>query len=233
MTREQDFERRLAEWLDDGPSTAPIEAVDRALERTAGRRQRRGPWRWLDIPWRYLGHGSRTRGLARAIPVAAVLVGLLLTSLLVSLPFAGGPGPTPGMDASEIYVVAGPVRTESETGAPERLTRSIHFEVGDPRVDGKASQVLEVALDTETGLRIARGTMRLENAWGAWEGTVDVIAYPNGEEVEVAALSGSDAYDGFIYHYSIHDQPAGAERTVEGAIWPDEPPAMPDPSLLP
>ena len=50
MTPEQDFERRLTDWLSDGPSMAPAEVVDRALEQTSGRRQRRGVQRWFSIP---------------------------------------------------------------------------------------------------------------------------------------------------------------------------------------
>ena len=44
MTREQDLERHLADWLTDGPVTAPTEVVDEAIERTAGRRQRHPLW---------------------------------------------------------------------------------------------------------------------------------------------------------------------------------------------
>ena len=50
MTREQDLERRLADWLTDGPVTAPTEVVDEAIERTVGRPQRRPIWGWLRVP---------------------------------------------------------------------------------------------------------------------------------------------------------------------------------------
>ena len=52
-------------------------------------------------------------------------------------------------------------------------------------------------------------------------------------ELEFAALEGSSAYAGSIYDFTVRSHPSEAERAVAGAIWPDEPPAMPDPSLLP
>ncbi len=75
--------------------------------------------------------------------------------------------------------------------------------------------------------------MRLENDWGTWEGPVDIVRYPSGEEYEYASLRGSGAYEGFTYLYVVRQATAEAERTVEGAIWPDEPPPLADPSLLP
>ena len=50
MMREQDLERRLADWLSDGPVTAPTEVVDKAIERTVGRRQRHPLWGRLREP---------------------------------------------------------------------------------------------------------------------------------------------------------------------------------------
>ena len=75
--------------------------------------------------------------------------------------------------------------------------------------------------------------MHLGNAWGAWDGPVDIVRYPSGEESEYASLRGSGAYAGYTYEYTVRQATAEAERTVEGAIWPDEPPPLPDPSLLP
>ena len=49
----------------------------------------------------------------------------------------------------------------------------------------------------------------------------------------MAGPAGQDTYKGFSYFHSTRGHAAETERTVEGAIWPGEPPPMPDPSLLP
>ena len=233
MTPEQDLERRLADWLADGPNMAPTEVVERALQQTAGRRQRRGLRRWFSIPSQLVARWRPTGGLARVVPVAAVMAGLLLVGLILSLPSMDQAGPAPGMTPSEIRTIAGVASVNDESTTPGRLTRTLEFAVEDPRIDGVARQEFEILQDAESDMYIARGVMHLQNAWGTWDGPVELIGYPGGELIETAALTGSGAYAGFTYHYAIHDQPAGTERALEGAIWPDEPPAMPGPSLLP
>lgn len=233
MTREQDFERRLADWLEDGPATAPIEVVDRALEHTAERRQRRGPWRWLVLPLERIGHRFPAQRAARVSGLAIVLAGILLTSAVVSVPFMGGGlGPAPKMDDQAIRVIEGTAEVDVLDESPTDLIRSIDIETGDQRIDGRARQELTVLVQSAS-TRQLHGTMRLVNDWGTWAGPIDIVRYPSGEEYEYAALRGSGTYEGFTYHYIVHRPAAEAERTVEGAIWPDEPPPLPDPSLLP
>lgn len=229
MTRDQELERQLAEWLEAGPVVAPPPVVDRAIGQSRGRRQRRGPWRWL--AWLPLLPGRRARSLPRMAVLTAVLSAVLLTSLWVTLPL-GGPGRAPEMKPSAVRAVSGVVHVADDTDARAGRSRTFEFEVGDPRIDGRASVALDVSFET-TDMYHYRGTMRLENDWGAWEGPVEIAGYPTGEEVELARLAGEGAFEGFTYVYAIHGQVAGAERTVEGAIWPDEPPSMPDPSSLP
>jgi hypothetical protein len=163
--------------------------------------------------------------------ITAVLSALLLTSLLVTLPL-GGPGRAPEMNPSAVRAVSGVVHVADETDSRTGLSRTLEFEVEDPRIDGRASVALDVSFET-ADMYHYRGTMRLDNAWGAWEGPVEIAGYPTGEEVGLARLAGEDAFEGFTYVYAIHGQNAGAERAVEGAIWPDEQPSMPDPSSLP
>jgi hypothetical protein len=233
MTREQDFERQLAEWLEAGPVTAPSEVVDRAIARTAGRRQRRRAWAWLSRPEVLLRQTGVTGRPMRMATFAVLLVGLLLTSLLLAVPLGGGAGPTPEMDPSAVRAIAGTAHVIDRSEAAGSLLRVIDVEVEDQRIDGQATQTLQVLLETPTGMHRSRGTMRLVNDWGAWEGPLDVVAYPSGEEYELASLEGTGAYAGYTYLHSVRHQPDEADRTVEGAIWPDEPPSMPDPSLLP
>ena len=233
MTRDQDLERQLADWLVAGPSTAPAEVIDQALEQTEGRRQRRGAWRLLVLPLARLGRWFPTYRTARVSVLAAVLVGILLTSVIVSVPFlGGGPGPLPEMDSAVPRGVAGTAEMDVVSETPETQVRSIDFETGDQRIDGRARQELTVLVQTGSAGQL-HGTMRLDNAWGTWEGPVDIVRYPSGGEYEYASLQGSGAYEGFTYQYVVRQATAEAERTVKGAIWPDEPPPPLDPSLLP
>jgi hypothetical protein len=229
MTRDQDFERQLADWLESGPVVAPTEVVDRAIEQTRGRRQRRAWWSWAHA----LGDRLRSDGRARPLGVALILVLTLLATFAVAVPLAGGPSPAPEMDPLAARAIAGNARVFDETASPTGVTRVVDIQVGDPRVDGQARQELEALLGSETGIYHRRGIMRLENAWGSWQGPVDVAGYPTGEEFEFASLTGSGAYEGFVYLHTVRIHPSGAGRAVEGAIWPDEPPPIPDPSLLP
>jgi len=241
MTRDQDLERQLADWLVAGPSTAPAEVIEQALKQTEGRRQRRGAWRLLVLPFARLGRWVPVYRTATVGALAVVLVGILLTSVVVSVPFLGGgpgpsptptPGPPPEMDSAVPGDVAGTAEIDIVSETPAEVVRSIDFETADPRIDGRARQVLTVLVQTGSARQL-HGSMRLDNAWGAWEGPVDIVRYPSGEEYEYASLQGSGTYKGFTYLYVVHQATAEAERTVKGAIWPDEPPPPPDPSLLP
>jgi hypothetical protein len=245
MTREQDLERQLAEWLDVGPSTAPAEIVEQALEQTAGRHQSRGAWRLLVLPLARLGRWSLTYRTARVSALAAVLAGILLTSVIVYVPFTGGgPGPSPSpepapklgpaplMDSAATLVVSGMAGVDIKSETPAMQVRSMDLETDDPRIDGRAIQELAVLVEAG-GIRQLHGSMRLQNDWGTWEGPVDIVRYPSGEEYEYASLTGSGAYAGFTYLYTVRQATAEAERAVEGAIWPGEPPPLLDPSLLP
>ena len=147
MTREQDFERRLADWLESGPVTAPSEVVDRALERTEGRRQRRGVWRWLPLPVGLVDRWFPTHRLAQATALVALLAGVLLTSVVVSVPFVGGPGPAPQMDATRIEALAGVARVTEERIVWGVLERTLEIESGDPRIDGETVSAAPVSLD--------------------------------------------------------------------------------------
>ncbi len=103
----------------------------------------------------------------------------------------------------------------------------------DVRVSGEARQVLHIEAAPGVGLQRSIGTMRLENEWGAWEGVVSGVRYPDGSELDYGWLRGQGNYAGFSYFHSTQGHATEAARAVEGAIWPGEPPPMPDPSLLP
>ena len=233
MTRDQDFERHLSDWLADGPVTAPDEVVSEALQHTAERQQHH-PLRVrlaavLDgLSW------TRASG-ARPLPLATVVVigAVLLTASMLTLgSLGGGPGSAPPMDAAAVRVIDGNVELDSATDVAGGSERVLRIETDDPRIRGKARQLLAIEDAPEAGLERSTGVMRLENEWGAWEGIVKGVRYPDGTEIEYGWLTGEVAYAGFTYFHSTRDHPAEAERVLEGAIWPGEHPPMPDPSLL-
>ncbi len=227
MTREQDLQRRLVDWLNDGPVASPTEVVDEAIERTVGRRQHHPLWAWLLKPLDRVRAGDETR------VVVLVLALTMLAALAIGVPLAGGTRPAPEMDPSSVLTVTGATEVISESeldGVFERLER---VDVSDPRVRGEARQVMHVDAAPGAGLQRSTGVMRLENEWGTWEGTIHGVRYPDGSELEYGWLKGHETYEGFSYFHSTLGHPAETGRTVEGTIWPGEPPPAPDPSLLP
>ena len=229
MTREQDLERRLADWLADGPVTAPTEVVDEAIERTAGRRQRHPLWGWLREPFDRVRAGSETR----IVVLIVVLALSILAALAIAVPFAGGTRPAPEMDPTSVLAITGTTEVISESEVDGVFERAVRVVASDPSASGEARQVLLIEAAPGVGLQRSIGMMRLENEWGAWEGVVRGARYPDGSELEYGWLAGQDTYQGFSYFHSTRGHAAETERTVEGAIWPGEPPPMPDLSLLP
>lgn len=229
MTREQDLERHLADWLTDGPVTAPAEIVDEAIERAAGRRQRHPLWGRLGEPL----HRVRTRNQTRVVALIVVLVLTLLAALAIAVPFAGGTRPAPEMDPTSALGIAGTTEVISESEVGGVMERLVRVDAADPRVRGEARQVLHIEVAPGVGLQRSTGVMRLANEWGAWEGVVQRTRYPDGSELEYGWLAGQDTYEGFSYFHSARGLATEAKQAVEGAIWPGEPPPMPDPSLLP
>ena len=79
MTRFDDplFDPRLADWLEEDPSTAPDQALDVVLASLPSIKQRRA----VRVPWRNRDMTNTLRlGLAAAVVVAATLGGLYVLS---------------------------------------------------------------------------------------------------------------------------------------------------------
>lgn len=229
MTREQDLERRLAEWLGDGPAAAPTAVVETAIELIAGRPQRRRLWGWLPEMTARMWIGDRPR--AFGLLVALVLT--LLMALVVAVPFGGGTSPAPPMNVTGSLATTGTMDIVTETEVDGTVQRIVVVDASDPRASGEARQILRLEDAPGSSMQRWSGLMRLENDWGAWEGILHGVRHPDGLALEYGWLAGQGAYEGFSYFHSTRDQATGAERAVEGAIWPGEPPPMPDPSLLP
>jgi len=229
MTRDQDLERRVADWLSDGPVTAPTEVVDEAIERTGGRRQRHPLWGRLLEPLDRV----RADDNARVVLLVVALALAMLAVLAIAFPFAGGARPAPEMDPTSVLEITGTTEVISESEVDGVLERAVRVLASDLRASGEARQIVHIEEAPGVGLQRSTGVMSLENEWGAWEGVVHGVRYPDGSELEYGWLVGQDTYEGFSYFHSTRGHPTGTERTVEGAIWPGEPPSMPDPSLLP
>ncbi len=229
MTREQDLQRRLVDWLTDGPVTSPTEVVDQAIKRTAGRRQRHPLWGWLLEPLGRFRAGQDTR----VVVLIVVLALTMLAALAIAVPLAGGTRRAPEMDPSSALSVTGATEVISESELDGVFERLVRLDASDPRVRGEARQVMSIESAPGVGLQRSTGVMRLENEWGAWEGTIYGVRYPDGSELEYGWLEGHEAYEGFSYFHSTRGHPAETGRMIEGAIWPGEPPSAPDPSLLP
>lgn len=229
MTREQDLQRRLVDWLADGPVTSPTTVVDEAIERTVGRRQRHPLWGWLLEPLERFRLGDDRR----VVVLVLVLALTMLAALAIAVPLAGGTRRAPEMDPSSVLSVSGATEVIRESELDGVLERLVRVDASDPRVRGEARQVMNIETAPTVGLQRSTGLMRLENEWGAWEGAIHGARYPDGSELEYGWLEGHGAYDGFSYFHSTRGHTAETGRTVEGAIWPGEPPSAPDPSSLP
>ena len=229
MTREQDLQRRLVDWLTDGPVIAPTQVVDEAIKRTVGRRQHHPLLGWLLAPLDQFRAGEDTR----VVILVVVLALTMLAALAIAVPLTGGTRPAPEMDPSSVLAVTGAAEVISESERAGVFERLVRVDESDPRVRGEARQVMYIEAAPGVGLQRSTGVMRLENEWGAWEGTIYGVRYPDGSELEYGWLQGHETYEGFSYFYSTRGHPAGTGRTVEGAIWPGEPPSAPDPSFLP
>ncbi len=124
MTREQGFERRLAEWIDDGPLEAPRQPIAAAIA-FASDHPRRAPI------WSGTFKGLAWRRRRWAIALSAGAVGTLLIAGLVFGPALLNPGPgsssrspsasAPAMStpARPFAPITGPVHVSSKLGSTD------------------------------------------------------------------------------------------------------------------
>lgn len=110
MTALRDFDRRLADWLEDGPQTVPDWLVNQAVQQAHATAQLDAEFRW---PWQ---QGPRGVSVGRLVPAAAGAVGALAVvgAFVLGLLF----GPTVGDQAS-------PTPGPSETRAPGPLPTTV------------------------------------------------------------------------------------------------------------
>ena len=91
------------------------------------------------------------------------------------------------------------------------------YEMNDPRVSGTGTQ--HVNANVYGTLASLWGTMRIENAQGAWEGSWDGTLWNDGRSMNVTAwLVGSGAYEGYTYY--SHSWGTTSPLHSEGVIYP-------------
>lgn len=107
------FEERLASWLKDGPTRAPIGLLETVLSTIPQTPQRRGAWR---IPWRISPMLGFARGLA-TITATIVLGAVALLFIIALRPAPGGVG---GPGSPAVIVTASPASsaTPAQTVIP-------------------------------------------------------------------------------------------------------------------
>lgn len=108
MTPGSNFDDRLQDWLEDGPTDAPRQVLDTVLAAVPSIPQRRAAWR---TPWRI----SPMLGFARVLAGAAITVAVAAFALFVVLrPTPGGVG---GQDSPSPAAVAPPTAIASEVAS--------------------------------------------------------------------------------------------------------------------
>ena len=85
MTSGSNFDDRLQDWLEDGPTDAPQQVLDTVFAAVPSISQRRAAWR---LPWTI----SPVLGFARVLAGIAITVGLGSALFLVLRPTPGGVG---------------------------------------------------------------------------------------------------------------------------------------------
>jgi hypothetical protein len=128
----------------------------------------------------------------------------------------------------------GPEPSEGTTTVEGGLTRvdgvvlhKIGIALSDPRVTGMGTLRLNAVGSTVKGVGFQWGTLRIENAGGAWEGSWTGAYWDHlqSETNGAAWMVGSGAYEGLTFYLNIRghaDQPAD----LEGVILPAPPPAQ-------
>lgn len=151
-------------------------------------------------------------------------IGLSPTPLSTTSPAAS---PTPSAGPTHAANVSGTASIVVESaGTSERvggvtqirgIVITIANAVDDPRASG--SGTFHLSVDANGPLGFEWGTLRLENAAGAWQGTCSGATWNDGDASDVACwLTGSGPYEGLTYYW--HGLNSGTSAVVAGTIVP-------------
>lgn len=197
MTREQLFEQRLTDWLEDGPMEAPDRALEVAFAHARSHPRRRtlhvGPWRAamnrIHLAEVTPGQPPRSRLTAFAAVAAAVVIGVALVGGAALLLGGGPPVPGPGgpvaaspMPTPTVAPTPSPAPTPTPTALPPGAVATTGTQIGcsstvegpETTVDGLSQKrdAVRVCTDTQSDPRVS-GTNTLtfnydEHPDGTW-----------------------------------------------------------------
>jgi hypothetical protein len=171
-------------------------------------------------------------------PVKAITAGALIFAvggvLLVAQPFDQQGGGVPGAATDTLDPCTAPITAVSGTiywGAtldeePSvvvdevthlRVVHTSKWDMDDDRLDG--DQELHAEWDMDGTAGVNRGTVRIQNADGAWSGTVHGVGPSMGTWQQFVSLTGEGPYEGLSA--SLFGQ-SGSTGPLEGSIYPTD-----------
>ncbi len=171
--------------------------------------------------------------LARPVP-ALVVVGMLVALLVASIqlvpselrgpaasaPFWTGPTYLAGTETRSL-VNAGTSATVGEVRQVRGRIVSTTDATDDPMVAGGGT--LQIDIDMNGNVGTEWGTYRIENAAGAWQGSVTGATDASGSFEDISGwLVGSGNYQGFTYYFHARGT---SVVTIDGIVFPGSPPA--------
>ena len=180
---------------------------------------------------------------AAVLVTLALLVGLLAWSVSIGAPRSGPIPAVPASSATPVptadgqgdeYVtgtetttlVSSYTQTEVDGVTQVRgVVVAVVEAMNDPRVSGTGTSSFSADLYSNA-LGPAWGTMRIENAAGAWDGTCRGAGWNGGDAGARACwLTGSGAYQGYSYYLQATAPDPNRPGSVQGLIYPGSPPA--------
>lgn len=241
MSRFDDIEFRLADWLEEGPMAAPDRPVSAALEHARAHPRRRWPvaghWRNLMSGTNLTHVGPKTSQagwlLAAAAVVIVVVAGLAGYGLLQSKDQGtgvGGPGnPTASPAASPTAtVITGIESCSTGTSAVTTTVNGVDQSRGerdecgttmsDPRVTGGGWAILNSNTMAD-GSWLAWGTRVITNAGGTWRGPFFMERTATAKSLTFdVVLAGEGGYTGLTFRAQVVSSPSTTSLT--GTIVP-------------
>jgi hypothetical protein len=166
-----DFDRRLTDFLADGPSRAPDRTVVFALHHAAAHPRRRDPLAALRRdPMRSAPVGGSMRMLPLVAAVGLVLVAALAVATVGGL--FGGPSPVPPLTPTASPSVA-PTATPSGPPVPAASPSVLHVDLIE-HVGNDAS----IDITDRSGTLLRAGSGEPADGGSVEEGTIRVVADP-------------------------------------------------------
>ena len=241
MSRDEDIELRLADWLEDGPIGAPDAPIAAALEhaRTHPRRSSGvGRWRILmsGTNMTQVGPKLHTGWLYAAAAVVVLVVAVTAGyGLLHSNNSGVGSGPAPAPTALPTTTASPPAavisgtetcttRTAATTSTVDGVKQSrgeqldCSTTMSDPRLTGTGTATFNVDQPSD-GTWLSWGTREIRNTNGSWSGPFAITSTASATTMAFdAVLTGSGGYVGLLFRVRV--EMTSAKTTLTGVILP-------------